>query len=250
MFNLSVRLGLFPDCLKVARIIPLFKSGNRKNKNNYRPISTLPVLSKFFEKLAHARFASFVDDCNIIADHQFGFQPNVGTSSAILEYLQHAYNSFECSNIMLSVFIDFSKAFDTVNHSILLRKLYHLGFRGAGYDWLESYLADRVQYVDVGGTCSQRRNVAVGVPQGSTLGPLLFLLYVNDMHYSVTGLSMVSFADDTSVYIAGDNAVDLQDTVNDALCGLNDWVLANRMSLNTAKTTYMTIPSTIISFYV
>ena len=182
LFNCSISEGIFPDCLKVGRVIPLHKAGDTKACTNYRPITTLPVLSKIFEKLMYKRMSSFINKFELIVPFQYGFRPGSNTADALLEFTNRIHSSLDIVEISCSVYLDFRKAFDCVDIIILLTKLHHLGFRGTVHSWLKSFLTNRYQYVSCGGASSQRVLVTRGVPQGFTLGPLLFLLYIYDMH--------------------------------------------------------------------
>jgi len=239
LFNRSINTGVFPDCLKLARVVPIYKSGDRCNTNNYRPISILPVLSKVFEKIMFIRLQSFIKSNNLLNDHQFGFREKSSTSDAVSQFLDFVFESFNAKISLLAVFLDFSKAFDTVNHQILCTKLHHMGFRGVALEWFRSYLANRKQFVDIGGTFSQSSEVRMGVPQGSVLGPVLFLLYINDMHRAPRNLNLVHFADDTTVFHFHENVDILTREVNSGLDQLNVWFRVNRLSLNVSKTSYM-----------
>ena len=239
LFNQSLLTGIFPDCLKVAKIIPIFKSGDTKSVTNYRPISMLPFLSKIFERLMFIRLNSFLNMNDTLCDEQFGFRKSSSTSDACVEFLDNTYNAMNDRNNLIAVFLDFSKAFDTVNHDILLQKLNHIGIRGIMLDWFKSYLKNRVQYVSIDSTRSTKSCISLGVPQGSILGPILFLLYINDMSKSSSHLKFVHFADDTTVFASKHNINDLFNTINDELKNIDNWLLANRLSLNVLKTSYM-----------
>jgi len=241
LFNFSLDKGTFPACLKGAVVTPVHKAGNKKCIGNYRPISTLPLLSKIFEKVMLQRLNSFIQVNNILCNNQFGFRESSSTSDALLEFFDFANNSLNVKNTLVSVFLDFSKAFDTVNHTILLQKLEHMGVRGIVNNWFESYLSGRSQCVTVGQATSSHRLVDRGVPQGSVLGPTLFLLYINDMSNCCPGLKLVHFADDTTAMKSMCNPELLIREINDGLVMVRDWLCANRLSLNVGKTSYMVI---------
>jgi len=241
LFNISVRSGRFPSALKLARIVPVHKSGDNNSANNYRPISNLSDLAKIFEKLMYRQLITFIKSQRILSNNQFGFRENSSTSDAVSEFIDNVYNKLDKKLSLITVFLDFSKAFDTVNHDILIAKLDHLGIRGQALEWFRSYLSDREQYVSVEGSCSTRALVRTGVPQGSILGPLLFLLYINDMSKCTRNLQFVHFADDTTVFNSGSNIADVVNEMNAELTRIADWLKANRLSLNVGKTTYMII---------
>jgi len=241
LFNQSINVGVFPSKLKLARIVPVHKGGNNSSLNNYRPISTLSILSKIFEKLMFGRLQSFISANELICNNQFGFKRGSSTSDAVAEFLNCAYESLDRKGVMISVFLDFSKAFDTVNHGILLLKMNRLGIRGVVNDWFKSYLTERKQYVYLNNCASPVTTMRLGVPQGSVLGPILFLLYVNDMSHSSNLLKLVHFADDTTAVFSARNIDEAVGVVNNELIKLSEWLSANRLSLNIGKTCYMVL---------
>ena len=239
LVNESFASGIFPAALKSARVVPIFKNGDRTSMSNYRPISILHFVSKIFEKLICKRLTSFLDKFNIIVNSQYGFRRNKSTIDALLLFSDNVYDTFNNSEYMLSVLIDFSKAFDTVQHNVLIRKLEYLGIRGMPLELLRSYLSNRDQYVCIDGASSNRLPIKSGVPQGSVLGPLLFLIYINDMHKSLNLLKLVQFADDTTAFASHHNLHELIELVNDDLTQLDTWLCSNRLSLNLSKTCYI-----------
>ena len=238
LFNDSIRLGIFPDKLKFGRVIPLHKSGPQTSVSNFRPITTLSIYSKVFEKLVHIRMTKFIDKFNLVNQNQFGFRKNKNTSDAILEFLDNVYDSFNNSEQLLAIYLDFSKAFDTISFDILLKKMEYMGFRGPIYSWLKSFLQNRKQCVNIGSSSSDILTTGMGVPQGSTLGPLFFLLYINDMVNCLSSLNVIHFADDSTLYGKYSSA-EVSNDANLDLASLNSWLSANKLYLNVNKTKYM-----------
>ena len=199
IINQSLYSGLVPDKLKISKIIPIFKSGNNKHFNNYRPISILPPISKILEKIVCNRLIIFLDKYDVLYRHQYGFRQKHSTIHPILQLLKDIAdaNDKTTRDVTLSVFLDLSKAFDTINHDILLKKLHFYGIRGVPNSWFANYLSNRKQFTEINNCKSALTNVSTGVPQGSILGPILFLLYINDIN-NCTLLNLLSFADDTS----------------------------------------------------
>ena len=220
-------------------VIGLHKKGAKEEVSNYRPISLLPVLSKVFEKVMKSRLHSFFQQNKILSPNQYGFQANKSTEQAILQIQSHIINSLENSNFACSIFLDFAKAFDTVNHGILLKKLHHYGIRGKALEWLESYLTNRKQCVQVGNCRSAFENIKHGVPQGSVLGPLLFLVYINDIVYSSKFFKFLLFADDTSLVCEHSSLKILTETANQEIGNVLNWLKANKLSLNEDKTEFL-----------
>ena len=235
IINMSLEQGIVPDAMKLARVIPIHKSKSKQEFNNYRPISLLSSISKVLEKVVHNRLYSFLTKHNLLYCRQYGFRPKRSTIDAITEFTADVLPSLDSKKKCLSVYLDLSKAFDTINHDILLRKLQYYGVRGTTLAWFRSYLDQRRQYVSYLGTQSNTMVMSFGVPQGSVLGPLLFILYSNDTPNSLIHCKTILFADDTTVYIAGDNQQALYDQVNTDLKNLTDWFRANQLSVNPSK---------------
>ena len=178
IFNLSIAQGVFPDELKVARVVPIYKSQDQKVLNNYRPVSVLPVFSKILEQIMFNRVQSFIDKENLLYEHQYGFRKGHNTSMALITLIDKVMTKLDKGDTVVGVFLDLSKAFDTVDHSILLEKLYRYGIRGIANKWFHSYLSSRRQFVSFNEVNSTELYVQCGVPQGSILGPLLFSIYI------------------------------------------------------------------------
>ena len=235
----SMKLGIFPDEMKIAKIKPLFKAGERDIVSNYRPISILPVFSKLLERIMYNRVYAHVTSNSLLYMKQFGFQSQNSTEYAILQLAKEIYESFGKQEYTLGVFVDLSKAFDTVNHNILLMKLEYFGLKNEHINWFKSYLSNRQQFVSYDNNKqSSNKNINCGVPQGSILGPLLFLLYVNDSCNASNILKPIMFADDTNLFFSAKNIKHLFQTMKKELIIIQDWFNANKLSLNVTKTKY------------
>ena len=239
LLNLSITQGYFPPKLKIAKVVPLFKSGNSELLSNYRPVSILPCLSKIFEKIIYTRIMTFFEDKKLFSENQFGFRENRGTTLAILTLINKVVTGFNENKNTLGVFLDFRKAFDTVNHKILLKKLDKYGIRGNCLKLIESYLSNRQQFVQINEVNSSMQSIHCGVPQGSILGPLLFLCYINDISLITKKTFIVLFADDSNVFVQGADLNNMVETLNMELEKINKWLVVNKLSLNIDKTFYM-----------
>ena len=239
IINTSFESGKFPDALKIVKVIPIHKGGSTQDVNNFRPISLLSVFDKILEKLMHKRLYEFLESNDILFENQFGFRKNNSTVHALLQITEQIKETIEKGKVGCGIFIDLRKAFDTVNHNILLSKLVHYGIRDNLLKWFESYLSGRQQYVEYNGNSSDLRGITCGVPQGSVLGPLLFLIYINDLPNISKTLKKKLFADDTNIYYEADNIYELERTVNKELKHLNQWLIVNRLALNISKTNFV-----------
>ena len=239
IINMSLMEGIFPSELKLAKVVPIFKSGESDKVTNHRPISVLSFFSKIFEKIMYNYVINFMDKNNTTYKYQFGFRKNHSTQHAIITLVDKITSSLDSGDIIIGVFLDLKKAFDTVNHQILFKKLFSYGIRGTILKWFKSYLTDRLQFVTIDGTQSEIKSVKCGVPQGSILGPLLFIIYMNDLYNVSEFLFTILYADDTCVLLHGKNLNDLIISINKELALLFTWLQANKLSLNGQKTYYM-----------
>ena len=239
IFNCSLAIGVFPDQLKIAKVLPLHKTGDTRYANNFRQISNLLCFSKLFEKIIYNKLTDYLDRNNIISKCQFGFKANSSTSDAITHLTNHIYKEFDKQNYTLAICIDFSKAFDTINHEILLDKLKHIGIRGTLLHWFKSYLSNRKQFVSFNGNKSSPLFIENGVPQGSILGPILFLIYINDIINTSELLNFTLYADDSIIYVSGNSINDIILAANQELNKVLNWVTCNKLTLNMEKTHYV-----------
>ena len=237
IINLSFSTGVFPSQLKEAKVIPVFKNkGSPFDPENYRPISLLSNIDKIFQKLMHSRLSKFLETSRSIYPLQFGFRSNHSTETALLFCTKQISDTLDEGEYGCSIFIDLKKAFDTVDHTILLSKLEFYGVRGIALEWFRSFLTNRSQFVSVSGTHSKSKHMPHGVPQGSVLGPLLFLLYVNDLYLALRFSLAVLFADDTMLFIRDASLKTIAKRANIDLKLLVHWLNANKISLNASKT--------------
>ena len=237
IFNISFETGKFPNTLKIAKIIPIYKNkGSETEVSNYRPIALLSNIDKVFEKLVHKRLISYLENNSLIFSRQFGFRSKHSTKHALITLTEKIRAMLDKGNFACSVFLDLQKAFDTVDHAILLGKLKHYGVRGVANEWFRSYLSDRKQFVFLQGSESEMLDNNNGVPQGSVLGPLLFLIYINDLQNAISDTEAYIFADDTAIATFNKELKQIETKLNKDLTLLTDWLHLNKIALNVAKT--------------
>ena len=222
--NLSIHRGIVPNEMKSACVIPILKSDDQLLFTNFL---VLPSFSKFFERVIYNRLMQYLMNFNILCSNQFGFRKNHSTTLALIDLYDKISTAFDQGEFSVGVFLDLSKAFDTVNHVILVNKLEHYGIRGLELDWIRSYFSNTKQYVEYNGHCSLRDEISCGVPQGSILRPLFFLLYINDINNAFNLLNLMLFADDTNVFMSHKDLNYLSD-----MDKLSIWFKVNKLSLN------------------
>ena len=243
IFNLSLRTGSFPCEWKTARISALFKKGSKLEVGNYRPISILPVISKCLEKLVHDQVYEYLSRNELLARQQSGFRPRHSTQTSLHLILEDLYSGIHQGNLVGMVALDLRKAFDTVDHAILLDKLKHYGFLSSSLSWFTSYLTDRRQISQINGSLSDSADIRTGVPQGSILGPLLFVIYMNDLPTSLEHCHVNMYADDTAFYISAPSVNEITLYLQTDLVNVSHWLNVNKLSLHIGKTSTMLICS-------
>lgn len=236
IINGIIDSGEIPDGLKTAIVKPLFKAGSVENVTNYRPISILPCLAQLLEKHILHTMSSFLDEFNILSPCQYGFISGRGTQPLLEDFSDCLFSALETNQFVCALFVDVSKAFDTVCHNILLAKLYRIGFRGPFFALLKNYLSCRSQFVSVGGVSSSRVFLKAGVPQGSVLSPLLFNIYVNDLQSAIPRCKIFQYADDTVILSPHINFVDSLTTLQNDAVKMMDWFHSNLIEVNVSKT--------------
>lgn len=239
MVNLSFKEGTVPDIIKIFRVIPIFKKGDKLDRGNYRPISTQSPLAKVIEICFKDRLLNFLDSRNYFYPKQYGFRKKSSTLSATMDILTRLQKQLDQSMLASGLFIDLKKAFDTVDHKLLIHKMERSGIRGKPLEWIMSYLSDRKQYVVIDNVMSSLLEISCGVPQGSVLGPTLYLIYVNDLKNMNLYGSLYLFADDTGIFYKGESRQEIAKQMQKDLSTLATWFKFNKLTVNVEKTMYI-----------
>jgi hypothetical protein len=243
LLNLSIINKTVPKIWKSARLTPLHKAGAKDDPSNFRPISILPSISKILERVIHSQLSTYLSTNKLLTTSQFGFRLNSSTVNATAKFTDNVLKSMDDGKVTGAIFLDLAKAFDTVNHTILLRKLSLLGLDANSCDWFRSFLTDRSQATQFSNTLSDAARVTTGVAQGSILGPLLFIIYVNDLPSILDHCCVTLFADDTVLYVSSKSTDTLQNLLNSDLQKLCYWLKENHLTVNIKKSKAMIIGS-------
>ena len=236
---MSIEKNIYPSSFKKAVVIPLHKTGSKSQCSNYRPISLTSNLSKIFEKLLKVRVINFLDKYDLIAKRQYGFRDMYNTADAINYMTEYIYSKQDSLKPVAAIFLDLKKAFDLVDHKILLNKMDEIGIRGMSNEYFKNYLRDRLQVVKIGNEYSNEEKVKCGVLQGSVLGPILFLIYINDM-INLFPDEIIAFADDSTILCSGNDWIEVQKNAANKIKRVNDWIKHNKLIINVEKTVCMT----------
>ena len=238
-FNILMTEGIFPEVLKIGKVTPIYKKDSPEEIGNYRPVSILPIFGKIFEKVMYNRIYSFATSQKLLNQNQFGFRKGHSTSHAINHSVSVINNSIKNLKHTLGIFIDLSKAFDTIDHKTLLTKLDRYGIRGSANNLIKSYLTNRTQYTEALGEKSDQLVIQFGVPQGSVLGPLLFIMYINDITNCSSLGTFIMFADDTNIFVEGNTAEEAYNKANTLLKSLHKYMVLNKLHINLSKCCYI-----------
>ncbi len=239
LFNMSLQSCELPAIWKHSRITPIYKGGDIIDPQNYRPISIISVIVKVFEKLIYNQISMYLENNNILSPFQSGFRPKYSTTSALLKLTNDIYSALDSGDLIGAIFIDLKKAFDLVDHYLLLDKLYAVGFSKNSLLWFNSYLHNRKQCVVVQGKLSDLFIHERGVPQGSVLGPLLFSIFINDLPLILSHCSVHLYADDTVIYVSNPHLTQIQNMLQSDFNALQEWLYSNNLLLNKGKSQTM-----------
>ena len=248
IINQTLCTGIFPSKLKLAKVIPLYKKNDEKEFGNYRLISLLSSLWKIFEKVAFAQLYDYLSLHGLLFDGQYGFRKHHSTELTTSELTDRIRHEIDQKKVPFSVYLNLSKGFDTLNHDVLLIKLKYYGIKNTPLDCFRSYLTQRLQYVEFDGTASSTTEKETGLRQGSIFGPLLFIIYINDIHKVSTNLKFILYADNTTIRTlcsfthGGNDDISLVAAlISLAMCKISDWLAVNKLSLNVQKTKFMIV---------
>ena len=235
LINKTLVQGVFPTAEKSAKVMPLYKSGDRTNTDNYRPISILNIISKVFERVVFDQLSDYLEDNHLLTDFQYGFRRKRSTRDAVTILTDHIKHNMDKSKVTGALYMDLRKAFDTVNHSCLLHKLPYNGILNTEIEWISNYLFKRSQIVFLDGVFSSREYVSHCVPQGSILGPLLFVLLINDLPNQLNFCNVLMYADDTVLYFSSKCSKEIEHCLNFDANAICSWMKENCMILNPKK---------------
>lgn len=257
IFNLCFSSGVYPQNLKTAIIIPIHKAKVKTEMGNYRPVSVLSHFAKLLERCIKKRLMVFLTENNIVSKNQFGFCPHKSTDDAIYQLTSQVYKSLDEKQKVLAIFLDLAKAFDTVDHTFLIQKLELLGIRGLPLTLFKSYLSERLQMVKIDNIYSSQKCIEYGVPQGTVLGPILFILYINDLCEKDINGRIVTYADDTVLVYTDVSWSEVYKKANMSLKSVYEWLNDNLLTLNKTKTVYLpfsittkTLPDPLLSIQI
>ena len=234
IFNISLKKGVYPEKFKISRVIPIYKSGDHLLADNYRPISLISSIAKILDKIVAIKFTNHLEINKLLYPFQFGFQKKASTELNLLHMTNFIGSALNDNKYCIGIFLDLKKAFDVVSHKILLKKLKHFGITGTTWEWFKSYLSKRAQKVEINGQLSKLADITISVLQGSILGPILFLCFINDLP-NISKLFLLLFADDTGCLAADSNLPNLIKFCNEELQKIANWMVANKLAINVNK---------------
>ena len=241
ILNSSLENGIFPDIWKLARVTPIIKSRVKKEVNNYRPISIISVFSRILERIVHDQILNFILENNFLTKDQSAFRKLHSTITSLIGTTDYWYEFIDSKKLNLTVLLDLRKAFDTVDHEIMIKKLWKYGMRGNTGSWFQSYIDQRKQYCSGNGQRSMASEVTCGIPQGSCFGPLLFIICLNDFEKCLRFSKASVYVDDTTVTITSNDIEEILDEAQPELFNLSEWIKISKLSPNPAKTEYIII---------
>ena len=239
IFNQSLQTGIIPSAWKFSNVTPIYKKGDKSDPGNFRPISVVPVAAKLLEKLIANQLRSYMESYHLLHDHQGAYRCGRSSDQILLFTVDKIVNALDSGSVVCAAFLDMRKAFDSLDHVTLLQRLQELGVHNTELRWFWNYLSDRYQRVKCGDLFSDWGAVRGGIPQGSALGPLLFLIYVNSMPNQVKHGVLLQFADDTCLICCGESHTKTSVLLTEDLTSLSHWIVASRMQVNVDKSSIM-----------